>query len=82
MPSKVDSLLEKGMADGGSKTFLGNSFHCSILFTSVFRDISVRYANLETKLGEIDRARAIYTYSSQLSDPRVSFWHFGLFRSL
>ena len=29
------------------------------------------YAQLETKLGEIDRARAIYSHGSQFSDPRV-----------
>ena len=32
----------------------------------------LRYAELETKLGEIDRARAIYIHGSQMSDPRVS----------
>lgn len=28
---------------------------------------------METKLGEIDRARAIYAHCSQICDPRVSF---------
>lgn len=32
----------------------------------------MRYAELETKLGEIDRARAVYSYGSQMCDPRVS----------
>ena len=32
----------------------------------------LRYAELETKLGEIDRARALYIHGSQMSDPRVS----------
>ena len=32
----------------------------------------LRYAQLETKLGEIDRARGIYSHGSQFSDPRVS----------
>ncbi|KAJ3146009.1 Pre-mRNA-splicing factor SYF1 [Geranomyces variabilis] len=40
------------------------------------RDISVRFADMETRLGEIDRARAILGYCSQFSDPRmdVEFW--------
>lgn len=35
-----------------------------------------RFAELETKLGEIDRARAIYAHCSQMCDPRVTsdFW--------
>lgn len=31
----------------------------------------LQYAQLETKLGEIDRARAVYSHGSQFSDPRV-----------
>mgnify|MGYP006964522636 CR=1 FL=1 len=31
----------------------------------------VRFADLERKLGEIDRARAIYMHASQMADPRV-----------
>lgn len=38
------------------------------------RIMSLRYAELERKLGEIDRARAIYGFASQLFDPRVSFF--------
>uniref|UniRef100_A0A8C4QSM6 XPA binding protein 2 n=1 Tax=Eptatretus burgeri TaxID=7764 RepID=A0A8C4QSM6_EPTBU len=40
------------------------------------RDMCIRFADMECKLGEIDRARAIYSYCSQMSDPRVtaSFW--------
>ena len=36
----------------------------------------LRYAALERKLGEIDRARAIYAHASQFCDPRVNqnFW--------
>lgn len=33
------------------------------------KDISVRYADLERTLGEVDRARAIYVYGSQYCDP-------------
>lgn len=38
--------------------------------------MSLRFAALERKLGEIDRARAIYAHASQFCDPRVNpqFW--------
>lgn len=44
------------------------------------RDMAIRFSEMETKLGEIDRARAILAYASQFSDPRVDpdfwkFWH-------
>ncbi len=32
----------------------------------------LRFADMERKLGEIDRARAVYSYCSQMCDPRVS----------
>lgn len=40
------------------------------------REMCVRFAEMETKLGEIDRARAIYVHCSQICDPRVTteFW--------
>jgi len=38
------------------------------------RDFYVRFADMETKLGEIDRARAIYMHCSQICDPRVSLY--------
>lgn len=40
------------------------------------REMCVRFSDMETKLGEIDRARAIYAYCSQMCDPRVTadFW--------
>lgn len=38
------------------------------------RVMSLRYAELERKLGEIDRARAIYGFASQIFDPRVSLY--------
>ena len=39
-------------------------------------EMSLRFAALERKLGEIDRARAIYAHASQFCDPRVNpkFW--------
>ena len=36
------------------------------------REMCVRFADLERKLGEIDRARAVYAHGSQMADPRVS----------
>lgn len=36
------------------------------------RELCLRFADMECKLGEVDRARAIYTYCSQICDPRVS----------
>ncbi|KAF9600344.1 hypothetical protein IFM89_008515 [Coptis chinensis] len=38
--------------------------------------ICMKYAKLEKSLGEIDRARAIYNFSSQYADPRfdADFW--------
>ncbi|XP_077986681.1 pre-mRNA-splicing factor SYF1-like [Glandiceps talaboti] len=40
------------------------------------REMCLRFADLERKLGEIDRARAVYSHCSQICDPRVtpSFW--------
>merc|ERR1719347_1821134 len=47
-----------------------------ILSESEARQMCVRFAEMETKLGEIDRARAIYIHASQMCDPRVTvdFW--------
>lgn len=41
------------------------------------KQLCIRYADLERKLGEIDRARAIYIHASHLADPRQdkSFWN-------
>lgn len=40
------------------------------------RTMCLRFAELERKLGELDRARAIYSHGSQFCDPRVDdeFW--------
>ncbi|CAI9716217.1 pre-mRNA-splicing factor SYF1-like [Octopus vulgaris] len=40
------------------------------------REMCLRFADLERKLGEIDRARAIYGHCSQMCDPRITpdFW--------
>ncbi|KAJ7378147.1 Pre-mRNA-splicing factor SYF1 [Desmophyllum pertusum] len=40
------------------------------------REMCIRFADLERKLGEIDRARAVYMHASQMADPRTTptFW--------
>ena len=40
------------------------------------KKMCLRYAALERRLGEIDRARAIYVHASSLADPRTdpAFW--------
>jgi pre-mRNA-splicing factor SYF1 len=40
------------------------------------RDTCLKFADMEKRLGEIDRARAIYGHASQFCDPRTSpsFW--------
>ncbi len=42
----------------------------------IHREMCLKYAQLETKLGEVDRARAIFSHGSQMSDPRTakSYW--------
>lgn len=41
------------------------------------KTMCMKYAELEKSLGEIDRARGIYTYASQFADPRTDpdFWN-------
>ncbi|KAF5185965.1 Pre-mrna-splicing factor syf1 [Thalictrum thalictroides] len=41
------------------------------------KTMCMKYAELEKSLGEIDRARAIYVFSSQFADPRsdADFWN-------
>ena len=40
------------------------------------KEMCLKFAEMEKRLGEIDRARAIYQHASQFADPRVdpSFW--------
>jgi pre-mRNA-splicing factor SYF1 len=40
------------------------------------KELCLQYSEMETKLGEIDRARGIFQYGSQFADPRVheSYW--------
>ena len=44
---------------------------CLIFLLFYSREMCVRFADLERKLGEIDRARAVYMHASQMADPRV-----------
>ncbi|KAL2315466.1 Pre-mRNA-splicing factor cwf3 [Schizosaccharomyces pombe] len=46
------------------------------LSDSEVKDMCLRFAEMETKLGEIDRARLIYIHGSQYCDPRVEtdYW--------
>jgi pre-mRNA-splicing factor SYF1 len=48
-----------------------------VLTDSQAREMCLRFADLERKLGEIDRARAIYAHCSQMCDPRTTqlFWN-------
>ena len=39
--------------------------------TKDLKKICTQFAEMERRLGEIDRARAIYEYASQYCDPRV-----------
>lgn len=40
------------------------------------REFCMQFADVERRLGEIDRARAIYAHGAQLCDPRIvkDFW--------
>ncbi|XGW11905.1 hypothetical protein V3C99_012962 [Haemonchus contortus] len=40
------------------------------------RELSLRYAQMERTLGEIDRARAIFAHASEICDPKIhgQFW--------
>jgi len=48
------------------------------------REMCCHFADLERKLGEIDRARAVYAHCSQMCDPRVApdFWKVFYFLSI
>ncbi|XP_044134991.1 pre-mRNA-splicing factor SYF1 [Bufo gargarizans] len=47
-----------------------------ILHDDHAREMCLRFADMECKLGEIDRGRAVYSYCSQMCDPRLTsgFW--------
>ena len=46
-------------------------FIYSLFDKKMIREMSVRYAQIERNLGEIDRARAIYAHCAEICDPRV-----------
>lgn len=37
--------------------------------------MAIKYADLEKNMGEIDRARGVYIYASQFSDPEDDVQH-------
>ncbi|NXN97695.1 SYF1 factor, partial [Rhinopomastus cyanomelas] len=47
-----------------------------VLGDDAARELCLRFADMECRLGEVDRARAIYTYCSQICAPRITgtFW--------
>lgn len=45
------------------------------------RELCMRYAALETKLGEIDRGRAIYVHGSAVSHPDRAADYWGAWRA-
>jgi pre-mRNA-splicing factor SYF1 len=53
-----------------------NPFSFLVLPDRQTAEMCLRFAALERKLGEIDRARAIYAHASQFCDPRTNqkFW--------
>lgn len=59
------SLLPEAKSRYGSHFFY-------YLTENYFSEMSLRYAQMERALGEIDRARAIYSHCSEICDPRVS----------
>ena len=68
-PGKSELAIELS-----SSTFFitAGRLHFFCFFCLLFvREMCLRYAQLEMKLGEIDRARAVYSHGSQFSDPRV-----------
>lgn len=46
------------------------------------RTMFLRFAFLERNLGEIDRARAIYTQASFLADPSKDKYHHSIFSTV
>lgn len=55
--TKTREIFEKGIAE---------------LPDREVRDLCMHFAQLELRLGEIDRARAVYTHAAQFSDPKSS----------
>ncbi len=45
----------------------------NLLASIVQKDMCLKYADMEKKLGEIDRARAIYVHGSQFCNPSEEF---------
>jgi pre-mRNA-splicing factor SYF1 len=72
-------IYERALEGWLLPTFYGIEFSSDIIPVLPDRqtaEICLRFATLERKLGEIDRARSIYAHASQFCDPRVNphFW--------
>ena len=52
---------------------------CFVVLCAVLLQMCVAFAMVEQKLGEIDRARAVFTHGSQFADPRraAPYWQVG-----
>ena len=54
--------------------FIHCTYNFAVFMVYFYRGMCLQYAELETKLGEIDRARGVYSHGSQFSDPKVSIF--------
>jgi pre-mRNA-splicing factor SYF1 len=76
---KVRSIYEKIIDDDGDdddNTYDAKKKKKNRLDDNSTKIVCVKYAELEVSLGEIDRARALYTHASQFSNPAQdgTFW--------
>ena len=64
------------LPDTGARWFCDIALISDQLWNLSRREMCLKYAQLETKLGEVDRARAVFSHGSQMSDPRTakSYW--------
>lgn len=68
-------LLQKTVALEGivaARPVYEAALSTAALDTHTLTSLAAEYAALETKLGEVDRARAIYAHAGGLGDPRLS----------
>lgn len=61
----------RGGSPPASRPFRHDPAITQVLSDEHAREMCLRFADMECKLGEIDRARAIYSFCSQICDPRV-----------
>lgn len=63
-----------GSSSPTSRPVLRDPAASQVLSDEHAREMCLRFADMECKLGEIDRARAIYSFCSQICDPRVGMF--------